>query len=389
MASSTNLVFDITVIGAGVEGSSTAYRLSKMAPGKKLALVEQFDLGHSRGSSHGGSRIFRTAYHRDCYTNMLTECVPLWRQLEIESGKEIWVQTGGINFGPEDAGNLWACADALKKHNVPYSVLNADEMNRRFPILNLPPNYKCVMEKDAGILRAPNALKAYQGQFVKNGGVLLENCKVEKIVPGTSVKLYTSKGVITTRHLIITAGTWTAKLLEPTGLSLPLKVWRPNVLYWTVGDEKLASPDLLPVFNFYRDDGSEYDMYGLPICEYPGLVKICQHEGVEVDPDNRDLVPGAASVPAVTEFIRKHFRSVAAQPSVVETCLFTITPDHGYIMDRHPRHPNIIIGAGFSGHGFKLSPVVGKILSELVLDLPPSYDMKPYCINRFFTKAKL
>ena len=71
-------------------------------------------------------------------------------------------QTGGINFGPEDAGNLWACADALKKHNVPYSVLNADEMNRRFPILNLPPNYKCVMEKDAGILRAPNALKAYQ-----------------------------------------------------------------------------------------------------------------------------------------------------------------------------------------------------------------------------------
>jgi sarcosine oxidase/L-pipecolate oxidase len=389
MASSTNLVFDITVIGAGVEGSSTAYRLSKMAPGKKLALVEQFDLGHSRGSSHGGSRIFRTAYHRDCYTNMLTECVPLWRQLEIESGKEIWVQTGGINFGPEDAGNLWACADALKKHNVPYSVLNADEMNRRFPILNLPPNYKCVMEKDAGILRAPNALKAYQGQFVKNGGVLLENCKVEKIVPGTSVKLYTSKGVITTRHLVITAGTWTGKLVEQTGLKLPLKVWRPNVLYWAVGDEKIASPDRFPVFVSYDEGGSEFDAYGLPICEYPGLVKICLHEGIEVDPDSRDLAPERVGISRVANFIQKHFSGVALKPSVVETCMYTVTPDHDLILDRHPKYPNVIIGAGFSGHGFKLSPVVGKILSELALDLPPSYDMKPYRIDRFTPKGKL
>jgi sarcosine oxidase/L-pipecolate oxidase len=389
MAASSNLVFDFTVVGAGVEGSATAYQLSKMVPGKRIALVEQFTVGHTRGSSTGGSRITRNAYNKSFYTAMMKECFSLWGELELESGREIYIPTGGLYFGPETSRTLWSVADSLKKQGVPHEVIDAEEANKRVPLLNLPPSYKCVMEKDAGVLKPPDALKAFQEQFVKNGGVLLENCKVEKIVPGTSVKLYTSKGVITTRHLIITAGTWTAKLLEPTGLSLPLKVWRPNVLYWTVGDEKLASPDLLPVFNFYRDDGSEYDMYGLPICEYPGLVKICQHEGVEVDPDNRDLVPGAASVPAVTEFIRKHFRSVAAQPSVVETCLFTITPDHGYIMDRHPRHPNIIIGAGFSGHGFKLSPVVGKILSELVLDLPPSYDMKPYCINRFFTKAKL
>ncbi|XP_064395322.1 peroxisomal sarcosine oxidase-like isoform X1 [Halichondria panicea] len=384
-SSSSSKEYDVIVLGAGVEGSSTAYNLTKNGGGRVL-LLEQFSALHTRGSSHGGSRITRRAYTKAYYIKMMDEAYRMWDQIEREGKTQLYLDTGLLMFGPKSSHCLQDAIRCLAESGTPHNRLSAQQVMSKYPSqLYLPFNHEGVFEKDGGLLMATKAVATLQRLFIENGGEFLDGHKVKEITPGPIIRVTTDQGVFTARRLIITAGAWAPAIMATLGVHLPFKVCRTEVLYWKAEEPKDFSWENFPAFICYTDsEDPYYHVYGLPIYEYPGLVKICFHTNHnEVDPDARDALPGPSTTDLVRPFVQRHFKGVQTTPSIYEACMYTESPDEDPVLDRHPLYPNIIMGAGFSGHGFKLAPVVGKILTELALDLPSSYDLAPFRLDRF------
>ncbi|NXC23298.1 SOX oxidase, partial [Corythaeola cristata] len=223
--------------------------------------------------------------------------------------------------------------------------------------------------------------------FRRHGGTLRDGEKVLHIEPGAVPTVTTTAGVYQAPRLIITAGAWTGSIVAPLGLRLPLQPLRIDVCYWR--EKEPGTPGVgrtSPCFITRGLSRAPHGIYGLPALEYPGLVKVCCHHGSPTDPEERDRVePGAPrpTIALLSSFISHYLPRLEPRPAVVETCLYTNTPDGDFILDRHPKFSNIIIGAGFSGHGFKLAPVVGKVLCELSLGEEPSHSTAPFAITRF------
>ncbi|XP_064612435.1 peroxisomal sarcosine oxidase-like [Liolophura sinensis] len=378
-------VFDVVVVGAGIMGSSTAYYLVNQ--GRKVLLLEQFRLPHTRGSSHGQSRGFRKAYPQKFYANMTDEALEAWNRLERESGTSLYRRTGLLVVGKKGSQCLEETDVTLKQTNCSHERLSHAQMTKRYPQFSYPDNYEGVLDHTAGILWASAAVLAYQTVFRCRGGVLNDGDKVLRIIPADISEVVTSRARYKTRSVIITAGPWTNKILKDLGLSLPLKTLRTYLPYWRVapnGGMSIEDKSAPCMSEKIGPDADENYVYHSPSAEYPGHVKIALHDGPEADPENPDETSQDDVIGKLADYIRSHLPFVhAKKPSIVEPCMYTMTPDHHFVLDRHPRYRNIIIGAGFSGHGFKMAPVVGKVLGQLSLGQSPSYDLTPFRISRF------
>lgn len=378
--------YNAIVVGAGVEGSATAYYLAKN--GQKTLLLEQFSLPHSRGSSHGQSRITRKAYTDDFYVKMMLEAYPRWSELEAETNKNLFTQCGMLAMGTDQSHYIKEITNALDKHQVPYERLNREQLQKKYAI-NLPPDSSGVLDPSGGVLKADKAVQAFQKQFMKFGGVIHDAEEVTGIEPGTIVRIHTKKGSYRTRNLVLCLGSWAGSfLLQHINIRFPFKPVKITVCYFEEKNEGQYSISRFPTFSFKRS--VPYDMYyGLPADEYPGLVKIFLHYGPEIDPNRRDENPDPWAQETACKFVKNFFPEVIPKPVVIETCIYTMTPDEHFVLDRHPKWENIIIGAGFSGHGFKLAPVVGKILGDLAMNVRNSYDLTPFKLDRFSRKSAL
>ncbi|XP_035691600.1 peroxisomal sarcosine oxidase-like [Branchiostoma floridae] len=379
-------VWDAVVVGAGIEGSATAFQLAKN--GCQTLLVEQFPLPHSRGSSHGASRIIRKAYVQQHYAQMMKEAYPIWEQVQQETGTQLYMKTGGLMVAPSSSQQLDQTERSLAGAGSEFEKLISDDLKLRFPNLSFPADYRAILDPEAGVLKADKALRCFQDLFVKYGGRIRDEEKVVRIDPGDVVTVHTSKSTYKTHRLLLLPGPWAGKLLAPLGLQPPLEPVRISVLYWREKQpDTYALKKGFPVFV----DHTIPHKYGLPSLEYPGIYKLCFHSGPVIDPDNRDGVAGShgnqAIVRMMCDYVRKHFPGLESVPAIQESCMYTNTPDEDFILDRHPQYRNIIIGVGFSGHGFKLAPVVGKLLCELAMDKQPSYDMTPFSLSRFHNTA--
>ncbi|NWH46739.1 SOX oxidase, partial [Fregata magnificens] len=373
--------YDAIVIGAGIQGSFAAYHLAQRR--RDTLLLEQFILPHSRGSSHGQSRITRSAYPRVPYARMMPDSFRLWQRLEAEAGTSLYRQTGLVVLGPAGNPELESCRCSLSAGEF----LDATVLAQRFPGLRLHPGEVAVWDGTGGVLFADRALRAVQDVFRRHGGTLRDGEKVLRIEPGAVLTVTTTARVYRAPRLIIAAGAWTSALTAPLGLRLPLQPLRINVCYWR--EKERGTPGVGragPCFMALGLSRAPHGVFGLPALEYPGLVKVCYHNGSPADPEERDRAPLGDPQPDVTllsSFISSYLPGLEPWPAVVETCLYTNTPDKDFILDRHPKFSNIVIGAGFSGHGFKLAPVVGKLLCELSLGEEPSHSTAPFTITRF------
>ncbi|XP_004707382.1 peroxisomal sarcosine oxidase [Echinops telfairi] len=376
---------DAIVTGAGIQGCFTAYHLAQR--GKRVLLLEQFLLPHSRGSSHGQSRIIRRAYCEDFYTHMMEECYQIWARLEQEAGTQLHRETGLLLLGLKEHPEFRAFQATLSKHGVAHQHLPSEELKQRFPNIRLSGGESGLLDKSGGVLYADKALRALQDAVRQLGGMVHDGEKVMEITPGLPVTVKTTSRSYQAKSLVITAGPWTNRLLAPLGIQLPLQTLRINVCYWR---EKVPGSygvaQAFPCFLGLGLDQAPHHIYGLPAGEYPGMMKVCYHHGNNADPEERDC-PSALSdsqdIQILGRFVRDHLPDLEPTPAITERCMYTNTPDEHFILDRHPKYDNIVIGAGFSGHGFKLSPVVGKILCELSMKSTPSYDLTPFRINRF------
>lgn len=380
-------MFDVIVVGAGIEGSATAYHLAKQ--GHSTLLLEQFHLPHNRGSSHGQSRITRKAYGRqEHYTIMMKEAFKLWEQLERESSTQLFRQTGMLTMNKEGNEFVDGTIKSLKNHNMTMDIMNSTEAKSRFPMISFPDDFTFVLDHSGGILRADKALKAFQDQFKRFGGEIRDGEQMVNILPGEIITVQTSNGSYRCKSVVLTVGPWAKKFLPTLGVHLPLRPMRIKVCYWKEKTKGDYAADKFPVF-FQIPAIDCYDVYGLPSDEYPGHVKICLHAGPDIDPDNRDIGDDKWALDTICRYVAQHFPNLVPVPSITETCIYTMLPDEEFVLDTHPSWKNIVIGAGFSGHGFKLAPVVGKVLAEMATGKQLSYDLSPCKLDRFFPKSKM
>lgn len=378
-------VFDVCVVGAGVEGSSAARYLA--TTGKNTLLIEQFPLPHSRGSSHGQSRLVRYGYPEPFHTALMPESFQMWSEVEEKAGKRLISKVGLLTLDRPPYDEMSKVITNVRNVGQECVQMTAEEIVKRFPGLTVPPEECGALETTSGYIVADLALRCLQEQFVEYGGILRHSEKVLHIQPGSVVDIKTTKTCYKAKSVIITVGPWVNKLLKPLGVQIPISIQRMSVCYWPVTQPELYSADRFPGYIFSKPLGKKNHIYGFPVLEYPGLIKICPHDGVEIaDPDFRDFPSKEKDqlfINRVAALIKAQFPGVKAEPGIVETCIYTVTPDHLFVLDRHPEYRNIIIGAGFSGHGFKMAPVVGKILSQLALDEKVTYNILPFRLSRF------
>ena len=324
------------MVGAGIMGSATAYALAR--DGHDARLLEQFQVGHTSGSSHGRSRIVRLAYPEVEFVELAKESFVGWRALEEESGQELLELNGLLELVEDPAQSS---RDALEAADAEYELLGADDARRRWPV-GVPDGWTALFQPEAGIVRADRAHRAFVDRAVARGARLEENTRVE------------SPEDIDGDVVIVTAGPWAGRFFS----DLPLRTTRETVAYFRrEGDALPSVVQLDPVTRGHA-------MYSLhdPL---HGLKAGAHHAGAETDPDTAGE-PDPASVARIAEWVREHYPDADPEPVAAETCMYTTTPDEHFILERRGR---VVIGSACSGHGFKFAPAIGTRLAKLAADI--------------------
>jgi sarcosine oxidase len=352
------------IIGAGAMGSAAAYQLARR--GQRVTLIEQFALGHARGSSHGAARITRHSYADAPYAQLMPEAFRAWRALEADAGEALYVRTGGVSFSPSGVDYVAKVAANLASLDVPHWRGSGHEWNRRQPAFCVPATYDVVFEPDAGMLAAGRAVAVQIGLARQHGGdrvQVIEQTPVERIdLENTHPVVITESTRFIAETVIVTAGAWVSRLLPR--LRVPLQVTRQQVLYFRPADESPFRIGRFPVFIF-KGKPDEAAFYGMP--EFQGLgVKVARHGGPEVDPDLDDRNISDEYHSIVRNFLHGHIPALAAAPvDFTEICLYTVAPNEQFLLDFLSGRTDVIVASPCSGHGFKFSCLIGHVLADL------------------------
>ena len=371
--------YDVIVVGVGGMGSATAYHLARR--GAQVLGLERYDIPHAMGSSHGVNRIIRMAYFEDpSYVPLLSRSYELWRHLEEVSGERLLVITGGIDAAPKDHRVFIGSLESCRRHGLDHEVLDAGEVGRRFPGYRLPEAHMAVFQPDGGYVMSERCIVAHVDAALAHGAEVHGREQVVGWEPlGDGVRVTTDRGEYTADRMVVTAGAWTMGLIDPlVGLATPER----QVLGWFQPKRpELFSPERFPIFNLEVDEGH---FYGFPVETIPGFkIGLYHHLEEDVDPDTMDREPNAADEAALRVAVDRYFPDASGPVLTLKTCLFTNSPDEHFILDTHPELSQVMIGAGFSGHGFKFSAVVGEILADLALEGTTTHDISILRMGRF------
>jgi monomeric sarcosine oxidase len=290
------------------------------------------------------------------------------------------VRTGGLDFGAEDSPSLVATRDNLYAAGVPYEWLTPDEVSRRFPQFWLEPHMRGGYQPDAGYLAASRCVITLVEMAQKCGATVLTKTPVARVevMPG-SVRVHTADARYEAGRLVITAGPWAPRLLGMLDLNLPLQPTREELVFFEPPQKALFLPDRFPIF-IYHDVPWKY---GLPNVDGAGL-KVAVHGRHEpTDPDHTRRTPDPDYIEDVRAFVQKFIPQGDGPVNEARICLYTMTPDEHFVIDRHPAYPHVVFGAGFSGHGFKFGILIGRILADLAIHGNTPHDISLFSIKRF------
>ncbi|MGG0247563.1 N-methyl-L-tryptophan oxidase [Peribacillus frigoritolerans] len=372
--------YDVIVIGAGSMGMSSGYYLSKK--GQKVLLLDSFAPPHNKGSHHGETRIIRHAYGEGReYVSLALKSQKLWGELERISGQQLFLPTGVLNAGSQNSTFIKQVKAGSKEYGLPMKILDYHEIHDRWPGITLPEDYIGCYESTSGVLKSEECLRAYQLLAKSHGADIIVNSEVRKIVAhGNGVTVITDEQTFHSESLVVTVGAWAPKILAMLDLNLPLEPIR-KTFAWFHANEKLYNHNDFPAFTF---DTSVGTYYGFPSINGSGL-KIGRHDGGQrINPDG--CIKGFGELDEdegdLMRFLGQYMPA-DQKMKYGKTCIYTMTPDEHFIVDKHPYYPHIAIAAGFSGHGFKFSSVMGEILSDLIISGTTKEDISLFSINRF------
>ncbi|WP_137283357.1 N-methyl-L-tryptophan oxidase [Halorussus salinisoli] len=383
-----NYRYDAIVVGVGGMGSAAAYHLADR--GADVLGLERHDVPHTQGSSHGYTRIVRLAYYEHpSYVPLLRSAYDEWDALGDDYGERLVHETGSVAVGPPDSDIFEGARRACREHDLEHDVLSGAELNERFPGYDVPGEFQAVFQPRGGFLVPEECIVAHVEGAQARGAEIRARTQVRdwRALDDGGVEVEAASAIAdsdeTTTYeadsLVFAAGAWTGKLLPELA---PVLEPERQVLGWFQPDSPdQFAPGEFPVFSMRCDEGY---FYGFPIHGVPGFkVGKYNHRHETVDPDEMNREPTATDERILREYADDYFTDAAGPTMRLETCMFTNTPDERFVIDTHPEHPQVTVAAGFSGHGFKFSSVVGSVVADLVTDGETDHTIDQFGIERF------
>lgn len=370
-------------------GGAALYQLAKR--GTRVLGIDRFAPPHEQGSSHGDTRITRLAIGEGAYyTPLVKRSHEIWREIEGETGADLLTQCGELIISSDDRKSSVHVEDffqntinAARDHGIAHERLDASQIRSRFPQFNVQDTERGYFEPEAGFVRPEACIGAQLSLAEKRGAEIRRGETV--FVFGTTphgVTVKTDKGFYQADRLVVAAGAWLPKLLGGPFEKL-LKIYR-QVLHWfeTDGEPSRFAPQNFPVFIWELPDAHQ-GIYGFPAVD-GGLKVATEQYGETTSPDtvSRDVDPREIAQ-MYENFVRPYLKNVSPRSVKAKACLYTVTPDAGFILDRLPQSERIIVASCCSGHGFKHSAAIGEILADMAQGRPTPFDISPFRLARF------
>jgi sarcosine oxidase len=372
--------FDTIVAGVGGMGSAALYQLSRR--GQRVLGLEQFDIGHNRGSSHGETRIFRLAYFEGSnYVPILKRAQHLWRELGDAAGQQLMYTTGSLELSEPGHDFFDRSLASCLEHGLPYETLEVADVQRRFPAFQLRGGTRTLFQPDGAFVLSEAAIRAHINLARAAGAELHTGEKVLDFAPTADggVRVRTNRATYSAGNLVLTTGPWIRDLVPQ--LLEPIVTFKQTIAWFAPRKVENFLPATLPVFIFFGNQG---DFYGMPQYSTRGFKIGGPHfERVAIDPDHADRTPTSEQVSALQDFLAAHMPDAAGEPIVAAGCIYTKTPDEHFVIDRLPGAGQVIVVSACSGHGYKFTPAIGEIAAQLIIDGRAKADITPFALSRF------
>ena len=380
---------DVLVVGLGAMGSAALYQLARR--GVRAIGIDRFSPPHDQGSSHGESRITRLAIGEgEEYVPFALRSHEIWRELESETGRSLLSPIGGLIIGRRTDAGIHGQADfigrtigAAKRFHIEHEVLTAAEAMKRFPQFRLDGDETCYYEPGAGFLRPEECIAAQIDRARALGATVHTGQIVTRMTADANgATVVTDAVTYSVAHVIVTAGAWVPQLLGSTFAKL-LRVY-PQTLLWFAPDEPAAfAPGRFPIFIWRYGAGADDHFYGFPVVS--DGVKLATEQFTEtIAPDATRLAPSPAEAKRMFETqVRGRLAGISDRCLRAVSCLYTVTPDFGFVIDRHPEWDRVLVASPCSGHGFKHSAAVGEALAEWASGGMSGIELAPFSLARF------
>jgi len=370
--------FDIIVVGLGAMGSAAVAQLAQRRT--SVLGLDRFHPPHELGSSHGQTRIIREAYfEHPAYVPLVQRAYELWADLEQRDGRKLWLKTGGLMVGPPGSTVFQGAKASAEQHQLRHEILTSRAVHEQFPALRPDDDMAAVWEPRAGILFPETCIDAQLQQARAAGAQLHLGERVITWSPeGAGFRVTTETAHYLAGQVLFTAGAWTSRLLAD--LRLPLRIER-QVLHWfaPASTPALFQPDACPIYLWEFDSGQHF--YGFPNLG-EGVKVARHHRGTTTDPDAVDRAIHPEEVEDMRGILRRFLPAANGLHRSSVVCMYTNTPDGHFLIDRHPRWPQLLIASPCSGHGFKFASAIGEVAADLLLAGASPFDLRLFRIER-------
>ena len=377
--------YQTIVVGVGGMGSATCYQLARR--GQRVLGLERFDIPHTKGSSHGITRIIRLPYYEHpSYVPLLKRAYELWHELEQQVEEKLLYMTGSLDAGRAESWVFQGALQAAIEHNLPHEVLSSEQITKRFPAYQFPSEVMGVYQPQGGFLLPERCIVSYVNTAMALGADIhgREQVLEYTATPSGGVRVTTDRATYEADSLILTAGAWNAELLP---FLKPLAVPERQVLAWFQPQRpEYFAVERFPVFNVIVPEGR---FYGFPVFGIPGFKLGKYHHLQETgDPDTLLTEPTREDEEMLHAFASRYFPLGSGPTMSLATCMFTNTPDGHFIIDLHPQSPQISFASACSGHGFKFVSVVGEMMADLAEHRQSRYNLEIFRLDRFRQKEE-
>jgi sarcosine oxidase len=373
--------YDVIVVGLGAIGSAAACHVASR--GLRVLGLDARAPPHTFGSHHGESRIIRMAYYEHpSYVPLLRRAFASWSELQERCGRRLMLRTGGLMVGLPGSELVSGVLASVRAHGLAHEVLDCDAIVTRYPALHVDRDMIAVRDDDAGILFPEACIRAFLDAAVSAGAELrLEEPVAAWKAGANGVEVATAKATYRARTLVLAPGTGMRDLLPE--LQQHLTIERQVVAHFEPTRAAPVTPERLPIYCVEEPDGAFY--YGIP--DLGAGCKVGRHHaGLTGEPEDAWRSVTSADVDDLRAFLVRRLPSVDGPVTSSASCLYTNTPDWHFVLDRHPRHPGVIVASVCSGHGFKFASVVGEVVADWAAGSQPPFDLSMFGMPRLIRR---